>query len=207
MKNRQLRQNAGAAQPKSQAGPWVGSAPAAHLPPSCPPCAPQRPWPCAPGRAMSHPRAPGRAPTVFPQPLSVSDTAAAAGKKAASAPPSAPRRAHRLAQGHGRPPCLRAREARRARGRLGQCRPRPENKKTPRTHFRSVPRHPAPPGPRRARVPLSGRAAAAGLPGRGVQTPVRPLLLSKRLFPKVGRRALGPPCTPTPLGPPFSPVL
>lgn len=44
-------------------------------------------------------------------------------------PPSAPRRAHRLAQGHGRPPSLRARDARRARGRLGQCCPQPANRK------------------------------------------------------------------------------
>lgn len=119
------------------------------LPAVCP-----RRRPCAPGPAMSHPRAPGRAPTVFTQPRSVSNTAGAAGK--GRPPPSrAPRSAHRLAQGHSRPPSLRARDARRARRRLGQCCPRPANRKH--------------------RGPTSGRSRAAqhrpGPAARGFRSP------------------------------------
>uniref|UniRef100_E1BI78 YbeY metalloendoribonuclease n=3 Tax=Bos TaxID=9903 RepID=E1BI78_BOVIN len=103
---------------------------------------------------MSHPRAPGRAPSVFPQPRSISNTAAAAAKRAASAlqglAPCSP-----SSSGTRPPTVLRAREARRARGRLGQCCPRPANTKH--------------------RGPTSGRSRAAqhrpGPAARGFRSP------------------------------------
>lgn len=83
----------------------------------------------------------------------------------------APRRAHRPAQGRHSPEPLRrptgSADADRLRRRRSQHLPAHRGRKGRRTDFRSFPRGPTAPAPRRARVPLSRPAAA--LPVRGVR--------------------------------------
>lgn len=159
----------GAAQAKPRAARWVAPHPL---------CSPPRPQ-CPPG-------VPGPAPLPPP---SVSDTGAAAGKGETSARPGP---VPRSTSGSGTPPPAVPRSlgagqeppARTATARDSpfHCAQRAESYAAP------LPVRPAP-GPRRARIPLSGRAAAAELLVRGVQARARRLPPGKFLLPKEGRRA------------------
>lgn len=172
---------------QTSGGAVGGPAPAVF--PPAPPVTSRRPWPRAPA------------------PPSVSDTGAAAGKGETSARPGP---APRSTSGSGTPPPAVPRPlgagqeppARTATARDSpfHCAQRAESYAAP------LPVRPAP-GPRRARIPLSGRAAAAELLVRGVQARARRLPPGKFLLPKERRRAFpagGP--EPTRRSPPRPPV-